>query len=275
MITEGAQFPVQEWVTQTGEIVERHIGYQELELRLFNLAIASEAIQAITARRQSLLAKKQLRASLPFKMSARADPPFTFAPEGIRKKPMLPDLGKASGKAIPPEASLSDEQFEDILRTIRAIGYSTERTPAAFAKLEEEGIRSVFLAALNAQFAGAATGETFNASGKTDILVRCEDRNLFIAECKNWDGPASLTEAVDQVQGYLSWRDSSAAVLLFVRKTSMGTVLPKVPRRIEAHSLCVRRLRTIGEAEWQYRFAQKANSDRELTLAVLAFHLPI
>lgn len=138
LITEGAQLPVQEWVTQTGEIVERHIGYQELELRLFNLAIASEAIQAITARRQSLLAKKQLRASLPFKMSARADAPFTFAPECIRKKPMLPDLGKASGKAIPPEASLSDEQFEDVLRTIRAIGYSMERTPAAFAKLEEE-----------------------------------------------------------------------------------------------------------------------------------------
>src|SRR2546422_207261 len=56
----------------------------------------------------------------------------------------------------------SDEQFEDILRTIRAMGRSMERTPGAYSSLGEEDLRSVFLTSLNAQFEGGATGETLD-----------------------------------------------------------------------------------------------------------------
>jgi hypothetical protein len=28
-----------------------------------------------------------------------------------------------------------------------------------------------------------------------DVLIRVEDRNVFIAECKIWDGPAKFREA--------------------------------------------------------------------------------
>lgn len=33
-----------------------------------------------------------------------------------------------------------------------------------------------------------AQGETFNKSGKTDILISEESRSAFIAECKIWRG---------------------------------------------------------------------------------------
>jgi len=45
---------------------------------------------------------------------------------------------------------------------------------------------------LNTHYEGGATGETFNAAGKTDILIRVEDRNVFIGECKWWSGAAGF-----------------------------------------------------------------------------------
>jgi hypothetical protein len=45
----------------------------------------------------------------------------------------------------------------------------------------EEDLRSHFLVQLNGVFQGQATGETFNFQGKTDILIRVEGRNVFMA----------------------------------------------------------------------------------------------
>ena len=73
-----------------------------------------------------------------------------------------------------------------------------ERSPSAFAKMEEEHIRFHYLVQLNGQYDGAAVGEAFNFQGKTDILVRHQNHNLFIAECKFWSGPKGLKETVDQ-----------------------------------------------------------------------------
>ena len=90
-----------------------------------------------------------------------------------------------------------------------------ERSPASFASLDEEAIRTHFLLQLNGHYEGSATGETFNSSGKTDILIRVDNRNVFIAECKFWRGPKSFSEAIDQLLGYLSWRDSKGAFARF------------------------------------------------------------
>jgi hypothetical protein len=64
-----------------------------------------------------------------------------------------------------------------------------ERSPSMTASLDEEKIRDLLLIFLNAQFEGAAAGEVVNAAGKTDIVIRAWDRNVFIAECKIWRVP--------------------------------------------------------------------------------------
>lgn len=56
-----------------------------------------------------------------------------------------------------------------------------ERSPASFTSLDEEAIRTHFLLQLNGHYEGLATGETFNASGETDILIRVDNRNAFVA----------------------------------------------------------------------------------------------
>lgn len=64
-------------------------------------------------------------------------------------------------------------------------------------------------------------------SGKTDILLRADSRNVFIAECKFGRGPAAMAEAVDQLLGYLSGRDTKAAILRFHRGRNFTDVVAK------------------------------------------------
>lgn len=88
-----------------------------------------------------------------------------------------------------PEPLLEEAQYEAILDTVTSWAKSLERTPGTARTLKEEQLGELLLGTLNGYWQGAASGETFNASGKTDILIGHQDRNAFIAECKIWSGP--------------------------------------------------------------------------------------
>ena len=104
-----------------------------------------------------------------------------------------------------------------------------ERSPRAFKDMVEEDLRSHFLVQLNGQYEGQATGEAFNYEGKTDILIRTEGKNIFIAECKFWTGPSGLNDALNQLLGYTSWRDTKVALLVFNRDRATSTVVNRIP----------------------------------------------
>lgn len=69
----------------------------------------------------------------------------------------------------------------------------------------EEDIRQVMMLPLNDRYHGQAAAEAFNMEGKTDVLVRWENQNLFIGEFKIWNGQAQFLAAVDQLFGYRAW----------------------------------------------------------------------
>jgi hypothetical protein len=104
------------------------------------------------------------------------------------------------------------------------------------ATLDEEKIRDLPPFFLNGQFEGAAAGEVFNAVGKTDILIRAGDRNVFIAECKIWKGPKTIRDALVQLLSYLTWRETKAALLLFIRTGEPTTIITKSIAEIERHT---------------------------------------
>ena len=58
---------------------------------------------------------------------------------------------------------------------------------------------------------GDASGERFRRKGKTDICVEVANRAAFVGECKTWGGPKVANDAIDQLLGYLTWRDCHAA----------------------------------------------------------------
>lgn len=149
-----------------------------------------------------------------------------------------------------------------------------ERSPDAFKSMDEEALRQHFLVQLNGQFEGKATGETFNMSGKTDILLREGNRNVFIAECKFWKGPKAFGEAVDQLLGYTTWRDGKTAILVFNRGTDTSTVLSGIDATVKAHASFKRLAEWKHESGFRYVLRSKDDANRELTLTVLVFQVP-
>jgi hypothetical protein len=130
------------------------------------------------------------------------------------------------------------------------------------------------LVQLNGHYQGGASGETFNFEGKTDILIRVDSKNIFIAECKFWDGPKSLSDAIDQLLGYATWRDSKLAIVLLYRGQNFTTTLAKVSPTVLGHPSVIKQLDFPHQTGFRYRLRHPRDVDKELLLTILCFNVP-
>jgi hypothetical protein len=249
------------------------LGWVTSEANGFNAGLRGTVKSAIEARRQKLLSAAGVTASLGFPIRKRAGVPATYAVPEVRRKPRIapPPSGTST---LTPEPVLPMVEYEHILSVLRNMTLVLERSPAAFATMDEEAIRQHFLVQLNGQYEGQATGETFNAAGKTDILIRSGERNVFVAECKFWGGPAEFNRAIDQLLGYLTWRDTKTAIILFNTNKNMSAVLAKVPEVVKSHPACRAQLDYASEGSFRFRLARPDDPQRDLLLTVLVFDVP-
>ena len=253
--------------------VKQYVSWIATEVKQFNSTVKSKAGQQITERREKVLRDRGFVENLGFPLKRRSGAPMTYASPGVRRR-VAPKLPSVSSQPYKPEPTLEMTEYEHILSVISNMGVVMERSPSAFKDVDEENLRQHFLVQLNGQYEGQATGETFNYEGKTDILVRAEGRNIFIAECKFWTGPSGLSDALDQLLGYTSWRDTKTALLIFNRDTTMSTVLQRIPQTVRDHPNHKADLRYDSETGFRYVFSHRDDPDRELTLTVLVFDIP-
>jgi hypothetical protein len=240
---------------------------QELEVNLKRNAMTS-----VEARRERLLADRNLVANLPFKIKTRVDSKQTYVAP-VHRKPIQVQRPKTP-EAFKPEPTLAEVDYHHILTVIEGMTQTMERNPTTFAKLDEEALRDMYLVPLNGHFEGAATGETFNAAGKTDILIRVEDRNIFIGECKIWRGPKYLNEAIEQLLSYLTWRDTKTAIIIFNRNKGLSAVLSSVQDTMNAHPQRKHGPKIEGETRFRYVFGNASDASREVIVTVLVFDVP-
>jgi len=168
---------------------------------------------------------------------------------------------------------LQDDVYQDVLRTIEQMGRAMEHTPTA-AKLKEEELRNLILIVLNANYEGAARGEGFNGKGKTDLLLNWEGDNAFIGECKIWSGPAKLRESIDQLLGYVTWRDTKAALIVFSKRGTPSDVIQKARNEIEAQASFVRMKAGGSETRFDYLLESPSDAQRHIDLALIAVVIP-
>lgn len=238
-----------------------------------NQQLPDEARRAIEARREKVLANRNTVAALGFKMKPRQGAATTYVSPHVRRK-ITPVVPPASSAPYTPEPTLGESDYEHILEVMQNMTEVMERSPSAFHDVDEEALRSHFLVQLNGHYQGQATGETFNYEGKTDILIRAQGRNIFIAECKFWGGPKKLTDTIDQLLGYSSWRDTKTSVVIFNRKRDFSKVLSQIPETVRAHPQHKRDLPDNAGTVFRYVFAHKNDPNRELFLTVMAFDVP-
>ncbi len=173
-----------------------------------------------------------------------------------------------------PEPCLADSVYIEILQMIQDVGKEFERLPSIYIGKEEEHLRDHFLMMLEPNFEGSATGETFNKTGKTDILLRHESTNVFIAECKFWKGQKSFLATITQLMGYLTWRDSKAAVIMFVPNKEFSTVIETAKQCIDQHPNYLRSVSEKDETWLNYEFHLDGDRNRVVKIAIMFYHIP-
>lgn len=262
--------------------IEKHLGWQQADIERHNHELAPFARQVIEHRRQRVLADLEHLDGLGIPIRRATDAPSTYAAPGIAQRPApKTELAKSSRATVPMHPTLVGEFYAHILSAIGAMARGMERTPGDYANWTEEQLRDALLVLLNTHYEGQATGETFNGAGKTDVLVRCDDRNVFVAECKWWSGAAAFAKpdrtepsALDQLLSYTTWRDAKLALIVYVDRKDMEGVLNAAEDALAAHPAFQRWIGDVPEGELRCRVLMPGHEERHADLAVLFVHLP-
>jgi hypothetical protein len=253
--------------------IEQHLSWAQNDIDTHNRTIKATTPDLVAQRRAKLLRDRELEAGIGLPVQRRSDASSYSVP--VRRRLIAPSSPPRPTASSPfqPEPMLADADCEAALGVLRNSRNALERSPSMTARLNEEQIRDLLLFNLNAQFKGKAGGEVFNGEGKTDILIREGDRNVFIGECKIWKGPKTIRDALDQLLRYLVWRDTKAALLLFIRSGHASEVIKKSIAEIEASPNYKRRGRHDSDERVDFVLHAKGDPAREIQLAFLPFAL--
>lgn len=247
----------------------------KVEVERANASLDQHVRNVFSARKQRIQKSSGVLASLgvPIKKSSAAPATFSVPAPQKRNKPILnkPSVKEAG---FTPEPSLDQATYVEILKLIHDVGKEFERLPSLYAGKEEEHLRDHFLMMLEPNFEGSATGETFNKTGKTDILLRYEGSNVFIGECKFWKGEKSYLATISQLLGYLTWRDSKAAVIMFVPNKDFTSVVETAKEASPKHTNFLKYVDEKDETWFNYEFHLDGDRNRVVKLAVMLYHIP-
>jgi hypothetical protein len=241
------------------------------EVDQYNSKLEDEARRVVQARKALLLKQANLMASLGIPFYKAEQVPSTFAVPTVAKRVVVKPA--APSTAFRPEPTLDSSTYHDILTIIHETGIEMERHPSIYRGRDEETLRDHFIMVLAPHFQ-SVTGETFNKTGKTDLLIRHEKANVFVAECKFWRGMKAFLRTIDQALGYLTWRDSKAAIVCFVRNKELNPVLQQIETQTPNHPCFVRYHGKTADGWFSFEFHLKDDHTRGVQLAVLCFHLP-
>lgn len=253
--------------------IKRNLVNLSNNFKNFNDSLKTSVPQLVQTRKRKILEQQNLVSSLGIKLVKSDETPKTYSVPTERRRP---EIIKPTASTTPfkPEPALSDEDYKFILEVINSFAISIERSPQAFVGMDEETLRFQLLLNLNTHFKGIAMAEAFNKGGKTDILMRHEEKNVFIAECKIWAGEGELTKAIDQLFRYTCWRDTKTGIIVFNRNKDFTAVLQKIKEAVEKHPCFKKHIGDDSETQFKYLFHQSDDKNRELILTVLAFNVP-
>jgi hypothetical protein len=256
------------------KFVEENLANLRNEVAYFNQSLAGVTMPRLEARRKSAELTKATTEGLKYPLRKRDDAPQTYKlPE--KPKSLAPNPApKASSTQGDQEFTISEADYQEILRICASMSLVMERSPTVFEKAEEEHIRVHYLVQLNGQYQGAATGETFNRNGKTDILIRHQDKNIFVAECKFWGGYEALITTTTQLLGYTTWRDTKTALIIFSRRVDFTNVIAEAQRAMKDHLLYKSGPTKEGESRFRYIFKHPNDDQRAIIITLMLFDMP-
>ena len=244
------------------------------DVQNFNKGFPSEIRAYLDKRKQKAKDYLQIRERLELPLKLNPDAP-NIKPvllKKVKKKKELPFPNKAKKE---PEYEIADADYENIKNIILLACVSMEKSARTFAKLMEEELRDIILSHLNTHYQGTASGETFSRMGKTDIYIPFDNKAAYIAECKIWHGSKKFLEAVDQLCGYATWRDTKTSLIIFNKDNKdFLTLLDSVDKTVRSTDRCKEVIRR-KENEWQGKFAKEAGGHDIIKINIMVYNLYI
>lgn len=281
--------PAEGGAEEVGQVAEKTLKTLEVNVNAWianvqevNAAMRELAETTLRERKQRTISRRSTMAAIGIPIRLRDNLPATYAipPLEARRKVSIqpPPLTESD---FMPDPTMDDQDYQVILKMLDGFLREIERHPSLYERKVDDGspdrleeaLRDQLLLHLAPQFEGSATAETFNAAGKTDILVRHDNKNAFVAECKIWGGPSDFLASIDQLLGYLTWRDSKAALVVFVRNQEISAVVSAIAETIGRHSCYVRTADPMNEAWTNHILHLPSDANREVRLAVLLCHI--
>lgn len=251
------------------DTLKEMMSYLERNYSFINKIIPDHVRSMFTMRKQQIQReyKELVDIGIPIKGQIQQK---TYSVPTVQRR--FKPIPKATKTIIEPATpTIADKEYQDVLSALNTIGRNLERFPNTHKGKDEESIRDLFLVQLATSFSAySSAGEAFNHKGKTDLMVKNGDDILFIAECKFWKGAKVFIDAISQLLGYLTWRDTKTALLIFNRNVEMTTVLQSIEETVSQHPNYLFGKKN-GDARFDMLFHLNEDKNRHVKMAIFVF----
>lgn len=240
----------------------------------FNSELFDFSKALVNKRLAEIKNKNTYKSKFNYPIKRRDNAPVSLKiPSVVKRKKIQPTAFSPDSHKMSNQKFISEDDYMYILNLLQACGSNWEQHPETYHGKGEEALRDQLIFALAPNIEGVVAGEAYNKGGKTDISIKHLTNNLFIAECKIWTGPKGFSDTIDQILGYLTWRDSKAAILMFVPNKDISTVRATTEKTMKEHPNYVRTLSVENPGWVNYKLHLHGDPGSFLTIAVQLCHL--
>ena len=103
------------------------------------------------------------------------------------------------------------------------------------------------------------------------FLVPFDNKATFVAECKLWKGQKYIDKGIDQLLGYLTWRDAKTALVIFNKdNANFSDIQSKVEAIFTERSDYVRTIKQ-RDGEWRFVMTKPDDNGRQVEIHVMLF----
>lgn len=250
--------------------IDQYLEYGRSDIVASNEQMSTEVRRAAEARRKKILADRDTEAILGVPLRRDQDAAKSYRVQPVVRKRITALRPPGTQTPFIPEPAITDHDFADIIGDIVSITHTFERLAVTYADMDEERLRDQILAMLGNVY-GPPSGESFTKRGKTDIYLPWDGGNpIFLAECKWWKGPKNFAgkDLPQLLDRYIVWRDTHAAIILFIRNKNVTNVITEAERIIRNHGRYLREADAIYGAP-VFVIHKDGDPDREIKLALV------
>ena len=222
-------------ILSTKDFIRNHFHSKNSAINSENEKLISRLTQFIEDRKQKLDADKKRIGDLINLVKI----PLARKDDALIKKIHIdkqPFVKRLKPQTKEEDYQLDREKVIDIIKLIDNQCLQFEKTPKTYEPFGETNLRDLILANLNSIFEGKATGETFNNKGKTDIYLNIDKGNILVSECKFYGGEKLYHDTIEQLLGYLTWRQNYGIMISFCKQKNFSKIIQDAETIIKKHA---------------------------------------